>query len=34
MFAVDAPWHVNLSTIEIVPTEQAFGGIQIVPVER
>lgn len=34
MFAVEAPWHVNLSTIEIVPTEQAFGGIQIVPVER
>ncbi len=34
MFAVDAPWHVNLSTIEIVPTEQAFGGVQIQPVQR
>ena len=32
MFAVEAPWHVNLSTIEIVPTEQAFGGLKIEPV--
>lgn len=34
MFALDTPWHVNLSSIEIAPTEQAFGGIKIVPMER
>ncbi len=34
MYAVNAPWRVNVSTIEIVPTEQAFGGIHITPVER
>ncbi len=32
LYAVDAPWRVNVSTIEIVPTEQAFGGISITPV--
>jgi NADP-dependent 3-hydroxy acid dehydrogenase YdfG len=34
MFALDTPWRVNLSTIEIVPTEQTFGGVKNVPVER
>jgi NADP-dependent 3-hydroxy acid dehydrogenase YdfG len=34
LYAVDTPWHVNVSTIEIVPTEQALGGIHITPVER
>lgn len=34
VFALDAPWHVNLSTIEIVPTEQAFGGVHNQPVAR
>ena len=34
VYAVGAPWRVNVSTIEIVPTEQAFGGIRIAPVER
>ena len=26
LFALDAPWHVNISTIELTPTEQAPGG--------
>ena len=34
VYAVGAPWRVNVSTIEIVPTEQAFGGLRITPVER
>ncbi len=34
LYAVRAPWRVNVSTIEIAPTEQAFGGIRITPVER
>ena len=34
VYAVGAPWRVNVSTVEIVPTEQAFGGIRIDPVER
>ena len=34
VYAVGAPWRVNVSTIEIVPTEQAFGGVRNTPVER
>ena len=34
LYAVSAPWRVNVSTIEIVPTEQAFGGIKFTAVER
>ena len=26
LFALDAPWHVNVSTIELTPTEQVPGG--------
>ncbi len=33
LYAVSAPWRVNVSTIEIVPTEQSFGGLRIHPVE-
>jgi NADP-dependent 3-hydroxy acid dehydrogenase YdfG len=29
MFALDAPWHVNVATIELLPTEQAPGGINV-----
>ena len=28
---VDAPWRVNISQLEIVPTEQTYGGSQFVP---
>lgn len=28
LFAVDAPAHVNVATLEILPTEQAVGGIK------
>lgn len=34
LYAVSAPWRVNVSTIEIVPTEQAFGGLRFTRVER
>ncbi|MFO1350218.1 MAG: SDR family oxidoreductase [Gammaproteobacteria bacterium] len=33
LYAVAAPWRVNVSTIEIVPNEQAFGGLHFTPVE-
>lgn len=29
LFALDAPWRVNVSTIELTPTEQAPGGAKI-----
>ena len=31
-YAVDAPLHVNVSTIEILPTEQAVGGLVAKPI--
>lgn len=31
VYAVSAPWRVNVSTIEIVPTEQTYGGAQFSP---
>lgn len=34
LFALDAPWHVNVSLIELTPTEQAPGGVAIERVER
>ncbi len=34
MYAASAPWRVNVSTIEITPTEQTYGGAQFSPVER
>ena len=33
VYALDAPWHVNVSRIEIMPTEQTYGGSQFVPAE-
>ena len=27
VFALNAPWRVNISTIEMTPTEQYIGGI-------
>jgi NADP-dependent 3-hydroxy acid dehydrogenase YdfG len=32
IYAVDAPWRVNVSLIELQPTEQIFGGMNITPV--
>ena len=32
MFAVTAPAHVNISTIEMLPTEQIVGGVRMAPV--
>lgn len=34
LYAVAAPWRVNVSMIEMTPTEQAIGGAFITPVER
>ena len=34
LYALDAPWRVNVSTIELTPTEQAPGGLIIEPVRR
>ncbi|MGI9401658.1 MAG: SDR family oxidoreductase [Rhizobiaceae bacterium] len=34
LFALDAPMHVNVSTIEILPTEQAVGGVSATPTEK
>lgn len=31
VYALDAPWRVNVSLIELQPTEQVFGGVSIVP---
>lgn len=34
LFAVDAPLHVNVATIELLPTEQAVGGVHATPTDR
>ncbi len=34
LYALDTPWRVNVSTIEMTPTEQYPGGVTIVPVEK
>ncbi|MDX1432050.1 MAG: SDR family oxidoreductase [Gammaproteobacteria bacterium] len=31
VFALDAPWHVNVSLIELQPTEQIYGGMNLHP---
>ncbi len=33
LYAVSAPDHVNVSTIELQPVEQTFGGVQFEPVD-
>ncbi len=32
LYALDAPWRVNVSLIELQPTEQVFGGMNLAPV--
>ena len=32
VYALDAPWRVNVSLIELQPTEQVFGGMNLTPV--
>ncbi|MCG8692663.1 MAG: SDR family oxidoreductase [Minwuiales bacterium] len=34
LYALDAPWRVNVASIELTPTEQTTGGATITPVER
>lgn len=33
-YALEAPWRVNVSTIELTPTEQYFGGATITPAKK
>ncbi len=33
-YALSAPEHVNVSSVEIVPTEQTYGGMQMVPADK
>ncbi len=33
LFALRAPSHVNIATIEVLPTDQAIGGVKLTPVE-
>ena len=33
LYAVSAPAHVNVSTIELQPLEQTFGGVQFDPID-
>lgn len=33
LFAIEAPTHMNIATIEILPTEQAVGGVALTPTE-
>ncbi len=32
VYALEAPWRVNVSRIELMPTEQYAGGVSVVPV--
>lgn len=34
LFALKAPLHVNISTIELLPTEQAVGGVTATPISQ
>ena len=31
-YAISAPWHVNVSAIELQPVEQSYGGMTIAPI--
>jgi NADP-dependent 3-hydroxy acid dehydrogenase YdfG len=33
VYALDAPWRVNVSLIELQPTEQVFGGVRLAPTD-
>ncbi|MEE9413918.1 MAG: SDR family oxidoreductase [Acidimicrobiales bacterium] len=33
VYVLDAPWRVNVGLLEIMPTEQTYGGAQFVPVK-
>ncbi len=34
LFALDAPAHVNIAMIELLPTEQVVGGVQLTPTQK
>ena len=33
LYAVSAPTHVNIATIELQPVEQTFGGVNLDPID-
>ena len=34
IYAVNTPWRVNIGTIELSPTKQTFGGLEIIPAPK
>ncbi len=34
LYALEVPWRVNISTLEIVPNEQSYGGLHMAPAAR
>lgn len=34
VYCLNAPWRVNISQLEIMPTEQTYGGTQFVPFKQ
>ena len=34
IYALDTHWHVNVSLLEIVPNEQAYGGTVLTPARQ
>ena len=34
IYSLDAPWHVNINRIEIMATEQTYGGSRFVPIDK
>lgn len=34
LYAIEAPAHVNVATVELLPTEQAVGGVKAEPARR
>lgn len=34
LFALSAPAHVNIATIEVLPTEQSVGGVTMMPMRK
>jgi len=33
VYVLDAPWHVSINQLEIVPSEQSYGGYQFTPIQ-
>ena len=33
-YAINVPEHVNIATIEIIPTDQIVGGVRMAPLHK